>query len=281
MADTPFTHKYIPRITQREENLFVEEYYSSTDTKIIMGDVEQTEIGYISYAVQEQLKPLYGYNSRTYDDVAIGNRIVTGVFKVPIKNPEGQTQMDELTAYAITGGEEFIPEDYNLEEENLQNAVEWINDSLRDVVSGGGGTAFAPGLNDPDNKFYSHLSQIVELGLTDRYGNKITMSSSQDSIKQAIQEFQKANNIEPTGELTEQTVSALETQVFDKWAEKEEVTLPVNQKVYLGPGTDYSYSTLSSARNAAIIDKTSAPGWWQVDLNPGGLGWIQVQGGES
>ena len=101
MADTPFTHKYIPRIEQRENNLFVEEYYSSTDVKIVLGDVEQTEIGYISYAVQEQLKPLYGYNSRTYDEVAIGNRIVTGVFKVPIKNPEAQTQMAELTSYVV------------------------------------------------------------------------------------------------------------------------------------------------------------------------------------
>ena len=67
------THRYIPRIEQREENLFTEEYYSSTDTKIYIDDIEQTEISYISYSLQEQLKPIYGYASNTFDDVAIGN----------------------------------------------------------------------------------------------------------------------------------------------------------------------------------------------------------------
>ena len=57
------THKYIPRIEQTEENLFIEEYYSSTDTKIFMNNVEQTEISYISYQLREQLKPIYGYSS--------------------------------------------------------------------------------------------------------------------------------------------------------------------------------------------------------------------------
>ena len=28
------THKYIPRIQQREENLFLEEYYSGSDKKV-------------------------------------------------------------------------------------------------------------------------------------------------------------------------------------------------------------------------------------------------------
>ena len=42
----PSTHYYIPRVEQREPNLFTEEYYSSTDTKIYIDGIEQTEIGY-------------------------------------------------------------------------------------------------------------------------------------------------------------------------------------------------------------------------------------------
>ena len=30
------THKWIPKVYQRENNLFVEEYYSSTDVKIFI-----------------------------------------------------------------------------------------------------------------------------------------------------------------------------------------------------------------------------------------------------
>ena len=36
MADS-FTHKWIPRVDQQEKNLFIEEYYSSTDTQIKNG----------------------------------------------------------------------------------------------------------------------------------------------------------------------------------------------------------------------------------------------------
>ena len=114
---TSLTHKYIPRIEQTEENLFTEEYYSSTDTKIYMDDTEQTEIAYISYSLQEQLKPLYGYASRTFDDIAIGSRIVTGAFKVPIKNPEAQTPMNTI----VERGKHKTLEDYNESQDDLKD----------------------------------------------------------------------------------------------------------------------------------------------------------------
>ena len=123
MADS-FTHKWIPRVDQQEKNLFIEEYYSSTDVQIKMDDEEQTEIGYINYAVQEQLKPLYGYASRTFDDVAVGNRIVTGMFKVPIKNPEIQTPLDDILSSQNRINGDY--NDYNDQQEDLQNAIEWI-----------------------------------------------------------------------------------------------------------------------------------------------------------
>ena len=119
-----FTHKWIPRVDQKEKNLFVEEYYSSTDTQIKIDDEEQTEIGYINYSIQEQLKPLYGYASRTFDDIAIGNRIVTGMFKVPIKNPEIQTSLKTIKNSQNKKNGDY--EDYNSQQEDLQNAIEWI-----------------------------------------------------------------------------------------------------------------------------------------------------------
>ena len=90
MAEPSYNYSYTPTVEHRESNLFREEYYSGTDVKIYFDDEDQTEIGYISYELQEQLKPVYGYNSRTFDDVVIGNRIVTGTFSVPIKNTAKQ-----------------------------------------------------------------------------------------------------------------------------------------------------------------------------------------------
>lgn len=128
------THKYIPRTEQTEENLFIEEYYSSTDTKIYIDDVEQTEIGYISYSVQEQLKPIYGYASNTFDDVAVGNRIVVGSLKVPIKNPEIQSNEKDIklrsknSFYGAKPEQEFNF-DFNEKERKKIEETEWVGDT--------------------------------------------------------------------------------------------------------------------------------------------------------
>ena len=106
------THKYIPRIQQREENLFLEEYYSGTDTKVYLNNKQQSEISYISFSLNEQLKPIYGYASRTFDDMSVGNRIVTGIFKMPIKNPEEQDSY------------KTVVEPSTLEEINTKNQLE-------------------------------------------------------------------------------------------------------------------------------------------------------------
>lgn len=121
-----YTRKYIPKVNKRESNIFLEEYYSGTDTKVYINDEEQTEISYIQYSVNEQLKPLYGYASRTWDDVAVGNRIVTGVLKMPIRNPK-ENDSNEV----IQAGEE-IGTIYSFENKNEQSALatakkEWIN----------------------------------------------------------------------------------------------------------------------------------------------------------
>lgn len=130
----PNTHAYISRIAQREQNLFIEEYYSSTDTKIEFDGQEQLEIGYIQYAMQEQLKPIYGYASRTWDDVAVGNRIVTGVFKVPIRNkktldynnPE-QTLPENIKTYGNINDKTQKSLASKQDEEVMQQIPDWIN----------------------------------------------------------------------------------------------------------------------------------------------------------
>ena len=138
MSQPTHTHKYIPRIPEREENLFLEEYYSGTDTKVYIDNEEQTEIAYISYSVSEQLKPLYGYASRTWDDVAVGTRIVTGAFKVSIKNPEEQSSYEEVVLHQIIDKEQSTLEEIanmNKQEEEQKKEQEWIDDTS-DETSG-------------------------------------------------------------------------------------------------------------------------------------------------
>ena len=136
MSQPTHTHKYIPRISEREENLFLEEYYSGTDTKVYIDNEEQTEIAYISYSVSEQLKPLYGYASRTWDDVAVGTRIVTGAFKVSIKNPEEQSSYEEVVLHQVIDKEQSTLEEIanmNKQEEEQKKEQEWIDNGSNDT----------------------------------------------------------------------------------------------------------------------------------------------------
>lgn len=80
------TQKYIPTEHSREKNTFLEEFFSGPDVEITMNNMEIPYINAIQFSINEQLKPIYGYQSRTYDNMAVGTRLVTGVIKVPVKN---------------------------------------------------------------------------------------------------------------------------------------------------------------------------------------------------
>lgn len=80
-----YNSKYINKTTAREYNAFAEEYFCGTDITIEINGVK-TDVAAIDYTLQEQLKPIYGYASRTFDDVAVGSRIVVGSLLLPVKD---------------------------------------------------------------------------------------------------------------------------------------------------------------------------------------------------
>lgn len=57
-------------------------YFSSVDASIYFGDTFIDEVVEISYVIQQQSMPIYGYNSYTFDDMAIGSRLIRGSFTV-------------------------------------------------------------------------------------------------------------------------------------------------------------------------------------------------------
>ena len=64
-------------------------YYSSTDVRIATGDGEfLTEIVTISWTLQEKKMPLFGYNSYTFDEMAIGSRMIQGTFVINFVVPD-------------------------------------------------------------------------------------------------------------------------------------------------------------------------------------------------
>lgn len=103
-----FTYRYEHLEAQQNHNVFVEEYFSGPDTRIFFDGEEQFEISSLSFSVQEQLKPIYGYASRTFDDVAVGSRVILGQFTVPL----GNHMQNNFVAKTYDGTDPTPPRDY-------------------------------------------------------------------------------------------------------------------------------------------------------------------------
>lgn len=255
------THVYYPRIEQTEPNLFVEEYYSGTDTKIYMDNVEQTEIGYINYALQEQLKPLYGYASHTFDDVAIGNRIVTGTFKVPIKNPESQSQMDDIVARSH---ESSFPEmeaayTYNESEQQKLSEVDWIKNSNQSTEQ----------LYGEDDNTFDYRMKLISLGYN------LTYESSNAELIKAIKQFQQDHDLDVSGKLTAITMDKID-EAIKKAENYETVTVSKGTKLYFSPTPAGVYEEFKQETLLYVIDRGYDDGWIHVMTENGTEGFIQL-----
>lgn len=207
------THKYIPRIQQREENLFLEEYYSGTDTKVYLNNKQQSEISYISFSLNEQLKPIYGYASRTFDDMSVGNRIVTGIFKMPIKNPEEQDSYKTVVEPSTL--EEINTK--NQLEENKKNNTEWINNTDNNT-----NTSYT------NDNVFEYQNKLKQLGY-----NASDSGTYDDQTRAAIKQFQRDNNIQSvSGTLNNDTMAEIDTQLEVQNVPKKKVEQKTN--VYAG-----------------------------------------------
>lgn len=57
-------------------------YYSGIDAEIYIGSQYVDEVFNIRYNIMQESKPIFGYNSYLYDEMAVGSRIVTGTFSI-------------------------------------------------------------------------------------------------------------------------------------------------------------------------------------------------------
>lgn len=250
------TYNYIRNSDCRENNLYIEEYYSSVDTKIKFNDALFTNINYIQFQIDENIKPIYGYNSATFDDVAIGNRIISGIFKVPVRNYE--TPSDVY----------FIP-NTNIHFNDEEYKPGWA----RNVVN----SQYKLTRNNSDlykNLYYSNSSLTYDENVK-LYQEKLLAKGYNVNIngymdiktRNALVKYQSINNLDLSGELDSQTKDNIDnTNSYN--AKSLSAT-----NVYIGPSNNY-YSNLQIAKDDkfTVIDKYN--GYYLVNVN-GTKGYIE------
>lgn len=106
---------YAPNKTKR--------YYSSLDAEIYFSDYYVDEIVHIQFSVEQNVLPLFGYNSYVYDEVALGNRLIQGQFTINFTSPG--------YLFALL---EQIKKDINVlsNNQNISKAQEGTMDELED-----------------------------------------------------------------------------------------------------------------------------------------------------
>ena len=69
------------------DSAILKRYYSVIDAEVYFGNEYVEDVHDINWAVQQNVMPLFGYNSYTYDEVARGNRVIVGNFTIAFTSP--------------------------------------------------------------------------------------------------------------------------------------------------------------------------------------------------
>lgn len=122
-----------------EYQIFGSEYFSNADVKIYFGDIWIDDATSFSFSLQEQVLPIYGYHSYTYDAIARGNRLIQGAFSINFKSVGYLNEVlnnAHAILYAMEKGEQeniIQPEFY--ETMNLSEILELLGKDSFDQIA--------------------------------------------------------------------------------------------------------------------------------------------------
>lgn len=83
-------------VNKGSNNQYTKRYYSSTEAQVFFSGAEGEllpnnglvdEVVQIQFTVQQNVMPLFGYNSYVYDEVAVGSRVVQGALSINFTSP--------------------------------------------------------------------------------------------------------------------------------------------------------------------------------------------------
>lgn len=255
MSTTPKDIAFNNKAKDRDHNIYTEEYYGGADCFIYIGKERYDNISALQFQVRETVKPIYGYSSRTYDDLAIGTRIVQGVIKVPVKN-EGSA--DQLTDSSNNGS-------YSLTNQGTTEVPDWVYKYKPNSDEVG-----TPNIGYSDNTD-SAIVASVQAVLANRYPDSgVQVSGVLDyTTKQAIADYKQDNNLLINTKLDNELTNRMFTTEENLVHAVEGCLLRYSPSIQ----SQVIQTVPTSARLAVVkvIDDT----WLLVQVNNGSKGYIK------
>ena len=99
-----------------EYTRFKEDYFTGADVRIYFGDIWVDEVTSLQFTLQEQVAPIFGYASYTWDKVARGARQIQGSFTINYKESYYLHSVLSVLAAKTRGG---------TKEGNMFNVEQW------------------------------------------------------------------------------------------------------------------------------------------------------------
>lgn len=284
------TVKYTPTSSQREHNIFTEEYFSGADVAIYIDGELVKNISTLSYQIQEQLKPLFGYASRTYDDVAIGNRIVVGTLRIPISNPEENSDQDikEEIALSATTNDNLADNNGEGSNSSSSNMPSWASNS-NDILTSDDLYNYGSSLNKNSsgddgyiNNKYDVLASLSPLEYNDdlkdvqkrllALGYNVEINGYYDTkTKNAIIKVQHNANLNETGIINDETIQAI--AILEGNIKDQQVKTSTDTILRAGPGEFYD-GIFNVASGTDVMILNSVGDWYMVQISNGSKGYI-------
>ena len=267
------TIKFNPSIPQRKENIYMEQFFSGADCNVYIDGVLCENVAGISFQLQEQLKPIYGYASRAYDDVAIGNRIVTGVLQLPLVSTEEAVTnicdaMNQLPSDVSISSlpEATVPYSNTVFEVNA--VPEWVRAWMTEY-----------GYNSEKSVSSSIPADINDVFTKAEYEAQVKLKSAGYDVnptgimdadtQKAIIGYQAANGLHLSGKMDKETMKAL----YSETDSYEAVRFKESCEVRTGPGTTFPVFYNGVTQESATLIKEGET-YSKIRLFDGRLGYV-------
>ena len=192
-------------------------YFSSIDADIYFGDQFIDEVTSINWQVQQNVLPIIGYNSYTFDALAVGSRMVSGQFSVNFTKAnylgEVLNVMTKVSRNAY-GKDNPVKSNVYTDADGIRTHTP-VWDAGFDIVVGYGGTSdgtsyeqnitleccqlmgCAQGLDpsgEPIQEIYTFIAKDIRYGTPRKGGNETVTQDSSGSNKVVSNKVDKDKN---------------------------------------------------------------------------------------
>ena len=132
------------------------EYFSGANAKVYFGNVWVDQIHSIQFSMQEQVTPIYGFNSFKFDKIARGTRLVSGMFSVNFTESGYLQTILESVSSSMSIGDDTSMSNKQIDKLRSDTLKSTSGQRIKDVLSMDSGESYDDYIQSLKNSFWGN-----------------------------------------------------------------------------------------------------------------------------